>query len=161
MPALEFTEADLRANQQGELGETQRQHLTRLRQRALMVGATVFFGLVFLATLLLFFGQANANGILTLLGILLTMLNAVAMGMFARQWMRLNSDIQSAQVEAVTGTLERIVKPQGRVSNYVLRLEGRDFAVKKEAFKLFRHEVRYTFYCAPKSGSLLAAEPHH
>jgi hypothetical protein len=80
MPALEFTEADLRANQQGELGETQRQHLTRLRQRALMVGATVFFGLVFLATLLLFFGQANANGILTLLGILLTMLNAVGNG---------------------------------------------------------------------------------
>ena len=160
MPALEFTPADLHANQQGKLGETQRQRLVQLRQRALLVSMAVFFALVFLATLLLFFGQSNSNLILTLIGILLTMLNAIAMGMFARQWMRLNGDIQSDSVVQLTGELERVLRPQGRVSNYVLRLEGRDFAVKKEAFKLFRHEVTYTFYCAPASGSLLAAEPH-
>lgn len=159
MPLMGFTSQDLRANEAGELGATQRQRLARLRQRAIGIGGAVFCVFVLIATVFLYLGQANDSGILTALGILLTLLNAVALGMFARHWMRLNADLNDNRVQAVRGELERIVKPSGQLSNYILRLEGNDFEVTKEVFKLFRHEVTYTFYCAPRSGVLLAARP--
>jgi hypothetical protein len=38
-------------------------------------------------------------------------------------------------------------------------VDGNDFYVKKELFKLFHHEVSYHIYRTPHAKILLAAEP--
>lgn len=158
MIPLRFTPEDLAANQQGTLGPQQQQRLKRLRSRTLWIGGLVFFGLALTATILLFLGGRGA-GVLSLMGILLTMINALSVGLFGRQWMRFNADLSDEQVAALQGRLERVLVPNRRVNNYVLRIQDTDFFVTKEQFRLFRHEEPYRIYQAPYSGTLLAAEP--
>ena len=45
------------------------------------------------------------------------------------------------------------------VASMDVRVNGEDFHVNKDLFKLFRHEVPYRLYRAPHSRVLLAAEP--
>jgi hypothetical protein len=159
MQALGFTPEDLQANQQGVLGINQMEHLRGLQTRTLLLGFAVFMLFTLLATTFLFLGQQNHTVILTLMGIFSTILNALAAGLFGRQWMRLSADLRGGAVESLDGTMERVVRTEGRMSNFVLRIAGEQFAVKKDLFRLFRHEIRYRIYRAPHSGTLLGAEP--
>lgn len=159
MEPMEFDGDDLIANRNGNLGENQRYRLASLQNRAMAIGLAGFFGFALLATTFFYFGQANQNIILTLVGIFITFLNAIYVGMFARQWMRLNSDLRAGVVEKLSGQLERVVRADGQMNNFVLRMNGNSFYVKKELFRLFRHEVAYDLYRAPHSNILLAAEP--
>lgn len=158
MPLLLFDEADLDANRRGQLGEGQQQRLQRLQRRTLLIGVLGFWVFALVAAGLLTAGQAGTP-ILTVLGILTTMLNAIFIGIFGRQWMRLRADVQSGTVQTLSGTLERVIRANGRMNNFVLRIEDEDLYVQKELFKLFRHEVDYHVYRAPRSRVLLAAEP--
>jgi hypothetical protein len=160
MPLMGFDEEDLAQNRAGKLGENQREHLQSLQNRALLIGIAGFFAFAFLATTLLFFGQENDTLILGLLGIFMTILNAIFLGMFGRQWMRLRADLSDNAVDKIQGRMERVVRPDGRMNNFLLRVEGQEFYTRKDLFKLFRHEVDYTLYRAPHSRVLLAAEPH-
>jgi hypothetical protein len=159
MPLLNFTLDDLENNRSGKLSAAQQQHLKSLQTRLLMIGSGVFFALAFLATLFLFGGQSASSGILTLIGFLLTGLNAIVMGMFGRQWMRLNADLRGDSIDMIGGKLERILRPTGRINNYVLRVSQTDFAVNKDTFKAFQHEAPYRMYRTRHSRILLSAEP--
>jgi hypothetical protein len=79
--------------------------------------------------------------------------------MFGRTWMRLSADMRGGQVEIIAGPMERVIRPTSRVNNYVLRVEGVDFVVRKDLFKLFRHQQPYRLYRSPHARVLLAAEP--
>lgn len=160
MPIMQFDEEDLAQNRAGQLGDNQRQRLQNLQMRALLIGAGGFFGFALLATTFLFFGQENGSLILYLAGVFITILNAIFIGMFARQWMRLRADLSDNAIEVIQGQMERVVKPDSRMNNFMLRIQGQEFYVKKDLFKLFRHEVDYTLYRAPHSRVLLAAEPN-
>jgi hypothetical protein len=133
--------------------------LRGLQRRALLIGLAGFLVFAFSATTFLYFGQANSSLVLSLVGIFLTLLNALFVGMFGRQWMRLQSDLRAGSVEIIQGELERIVKAGGRANNFLLRVDDAEFYVKKETFNLFRHEEPYRFYRAAHSQVLLAAEP--
>jgi len=158
MQVMNFTDDDLQANQAGQLGDGQIDRLQRLQQRTLLTGGGAFFVLTLVATGFLFMGGQNESVIFTVIGISFTVINAITVGLFGRNWMRLSADIRSGTVQRIAGELERVVKP-GQVSQYVLRVEDFTFDVKKEVFKEFRHEINYAFYRVPHSGILLGAEP--
>lgn len=159
MPALQFSAADLDANRAGNIGDDQIARLAAAQQRTLLIGFGVFLVFTILATAMLFIGTLNGAMVFTFGGILFTILNAITLGMFGRQWMRLRVDLRQGQVEAITGKLERVVRAGRRINNFVLRITDEEFYVKKDTFNLVRQDVRYRFYRAPHSKILLAAEP--
>ncbi len=158
MQPLQFTKNDLKANRAGHLGENQRARLQGLQTRAILVGIAGFFGFALLATIFLFFGSENGYLIMSFIGIFLTLCNAIFVGMFARQYMRLRADLSDGEIDIISGEMERVVKADGRMNNFVLRVDGEEFHVKKDLFRLFRHEVPYKIYRTRHSGVLLAAE---
>ena len=160
MHPLQFTQDDLIANRQGQLGESQRSRLQDLQTRAILIGIGGFFGFALVATIFLFFGSENGFIIMTFIGIFITLCNAIFVGMFARQYMRLRADLRSGEIELLSGEMERVVKPDGRMNNFLLRINEEEFYVKKDLFRLFRHEAHYNLYRAKHSRVLLAAEPN-
>lgn len=159
MPILQFDKQDLQANQQGQMGHRQKERLQLAQWRSLMIGAALFFALTLLATMLLFFGTTHESLVMQLAGIFTTLINAIVVGLFGRQWLRLRIDLRSNQVETLSGDLERIVRANGRINNFILRIDGEDIFVKKDLFNLVRQDVHYTLYRAAHSHLLLAAEP--
>src|SRR5688572_16429231 len=99
MSRLRFTAEDVAANQEGSFSEAQEARLRQQQARLLWIGAAAFFGAVFLATLFLFIGQRNQTLVLTIIGVLLTMVNAIWVGSVARQWLRLSADLRENRVE--------------------------------------------------------------
>ncbi|HRF95615.1 MAG TPA: hypothetical protein PLZ51_10485, partial [Aggregatilineales bacterium] len=90
---LRFSEGDLVANRQGILSDAQYFALQTRKTRLMWIGVGVFIGLAFVATLFLFWGSKPDNsGILTIIGIGLTICNALAVGILFRQWLKLNAD---------------------------------------------------------------------
>lgn len=158
MTRLRFTAADLAANQAGELSEEQETRLQRSQTRLLSIGAVSFIGAVFLATLFLFLGQKNQTLVLTMIGVLLTLVNALWVGTVARQWLRLGADLRAQRVEVIDGILERVLRPTRYGQNYLVRLSGQEFAIDKDTFKAFVHEEPYRFYRTPHTHTLLSVE---
>ncbi len=158
--AIGFTDADLVANRAGELSQSQRIALQKRRGRALFLGLGAFFGLTMLATLFLFMGSKPDNSdILSIIGVGLTICNALVIGIFFRAWLRLNGDINAGRVLAVSGKLERVLKPLNRrVMNYMIRIGSVEIYVNKEVFIAFEHEASYTLYRTPYNRTLVSAE---
>jgi hypothetical protein len=157
MPLLQFTAEDLAANQQGRLSPVQQARLQAWQRRLVFMGSVAFISISFLATLFIFGGQTSANPLLSFCGVMLTVLNAITLGLLARQWLRLSADVRGGTVEILSGQLERVLRPTRNQQNYVLRIAQVEFAVNKETFKAFRHEVAYQFYRTPHAQILLSA----
>lgn len=159
MRVFDFSADDLAANREGHLSEMQQYTLKVRLRRSVALGIGVLLGLAFAATLCLFLGNRQASPILTITGIGITFCSAVVMGNFARGWMRLNSDIKNNKAQRHHGKLERVIKPvTRRVAVYLIRVDGAEFNVGKDAFKLFTHDAVYTLYRAPYSGQLMSVE---
>ncbi|MCS6835617.1 MAG: hypothetical protein NZ750_06340 [Anaerolineae bacterium] len=155
--ALKFSAEDVQANRQGKLSAAQRKRLNKQQRRAVQWGAAAFVVFVVLATFFLYVGQTQASGIATLTGMLITTLNALSLGLIGRHVMRLRAD-QQAGVLTLRGTLERVLKPDRRIGNYVLRLQNQEWIVTKEQFKLFAHEAAYALYVTQHTRQILSAE---
>jgi hypothetical protein len=158
MSRLRFTEDDVAANQAGILSDEQEARMRQQQSRLLSVGAATFIGAVLLATVFLFIGQRNQTIVLTIIGVLLTLVNALWVGSVARQWMRLNADLRENKVDVLDGKLERVLRPTRYGQNYLVRIAEQDFAVDKETFKAFQHEAPYRFYRTPHTRTLLSVE---
>lgn len=160
MRELRFTPDDLAANRNGQLSDMQQYRLRMRRRRSILVGVGILLVAVFLASGLIFVGSGEGGSpILTLLGIGVTICAAALVGVLARHWFRLSADIQSGQVEIYQGELERVIKPvTRRVLNYMIRVDGAEDFVSKEAFEVFEHQKPYAIYRTPHTGTLLAAE---
>lgn len=158
--AIGFSDVDLSANRDGKLSISQVAMLKRRRDRVMYIAIVAFFGLTILATLFLFIGsKPDGSVILTVIGIGLTICNALVVGIFFRAWLRMNADIQVGCVLAVTGKLERVLKPfNRRVMNYMIRIETVEMYVTKEMFKAFEHHAVYTLYWTPYNRILVSAE---
>lgn len=159
MGAMDFTQDDLDANRQGSLSSSQAENLKHTRQRNALIATAIFFVLVIVATSLLFFGQQNQSTILSVVGGLITVVNAVMVGMVGRSYLRTSADLRDGSVEVLQGQLERIVRPGRQQDNYVLQIDGERFFVTKEIFIHFRHEAAYRIYRTRWSKVLLSAEP--
>ena len=159
MTALGFSTDDLAANQQGALSEMQVYRLALRRRNAIALGVTLLFAAVLIATTLIFLGSQQDSGILTLLGIAVTLCSAALTGVFSRFWLRLSADLRRGEVMVTEGELVRVVKPvTRRVVNTLIRIDDVEVMVTKEAFDAFDHEHPYRLYRTPYTGILLSAE---
>ena len=160
MAAMGFTEADLRANRNGELSAAQMQRMNNLRRRHSLIAAAFFLALVIAATALIYAGQINDNRVPILMGITLILLNAVLVGMMARSYMRLDSDLRAGGVEVLSGEVQRVLRRGASGGDhYLLRLDGAELDVKRAVFLGFQHESPYRIYRSRHAGLLLSAEP--
>lgn len=159
MAAMNFTEADLQANRQGHLSQSQSDRLKRMRRRHVLMAAVLFLGLALAATALIFLGQQNRNVILSAAGGLLTVINAVLMGGMGRSYMRIDSDLRGGGVETLAGEVERTLRRGRQHDHYLLRIDGASLAVTQDIFLAFQHKAPYRIYRTRLSGALLSAEP--
>lgn len=159
MTQLNFTADDLAANRAGHLSPRQLQRLQRMRQRTALLGGGLVVVLIFVATGFLFLGQQGNSGILTLIGVGITMSNIVLMGIMLRNWLRLGEDLRKAQALTISGKAQRIIRATGRrVTNYVLRVGEVPIPMSRDALKVFEHEAEYCVYRTPYARVLLSAE---
>ena len=159
MDVMGFTATDLEANQQGNLSVAQADKLKKTRLRNTIIGGVLFFVFVIVATIMIFLGQQNERVILSLVGAVLTVTNAMMIGMIGRSYLRTSIDLRDGNVEMLEGELERIVRPGRQQDSYLLRIDGKSLYVTKDVFIQFRHETPYRLYRSRISGILLSAEP--
>jgi len=155
---LNFTNEDLKDNRQGKLSAEQADRIKSIRQRNVIIGAVVFSVLVIVATVFIFLGQQNQNTILSFVGGILTVVNAVLMGMMGRSYMRTSADLRDGGVQILEGKLERIVKRGRRGDNYMIRIDEASLYVTQEIFLQLQHKKPYRVYRTRLSGMLLSAE---
>ncbi|MCY3796380.1 MAG: hypothetical protein OXG84_01130 [Chloroflexi bacterium] len=157
--AMRFSTADLEANRQGLLSPAQIARIISLRQRKMLIAASLFLVLVLAATVLIYVGQLNRSAILFGAGAALTVINAIQVGRAGRDYMSVGGDLRRGRVEVLAGDVERVLR-RGRASDsYLLRINGAELTVTKEVFVGFRHEAPYRIYRASVSRNLLSAEP--
>jgi len=160
MQVLGFTPDDLEANRAGRMSAMQHYRLRLQRRRSIFLGALVLLVVTLIASLSIFAGsRQDGSAILTVIGIGVTICNAALMGVVVRHWLRLTMDIRDETVQMTSGALERVIKPvTRRVVNTLIRVDGMEIMVSKEAFGAFEHGSSYTLYRAPHTGRLLSAE---
>jgi hypothetical protein len=158
MRLLQFDAGDLANNRAGLLSERQRQRLRRTRSRAALVNGGVAFVIVIAAAALLFLAQRDNSLPALLVGIMLTVANALLIGLTAQSWLRIAGDLARDEVDTLVGKVERTVRVVGRSVQYLLRVEGKDIPVTKEVFNAVAEGQRWRFYRAKVSGTLLSAE---
>ncbi len=157
--ALSINEQDLAANRAGRLSEGQKRRLQRSWRRTLTILIAVVAGVGLVATLTLFFGQRNGSSILIGIGIVLTVINAVIVGIGAQSYLRTSGDLRAGSVAVVTGVVSHTVRVSGRTATYVLKLDGQEVIVPKPVFFAIEDGKRYRLYRAPSSKTLVGAEP--
>lgn len=160
MTALGFSEDDLLANREDRLSAAQEAQLRRGWRRTLLIGIGLLIAGIFGATLLLFLGQQNQSPVLTVMGLAVTVLNALVVGLGAQHAMRYNADVNSGKVERLSGPITHTVRVySGRAAAYVLKIDGQELNVAKPIFHAFVENGRYTLYRSAGSRTLLSAEP--
>lgn len=153
--ALKFTDDDLSNNRTGQLSEMQIYQLRVRRRQSILIGLglTVIFALV--ASLFLY----QTTPIRLVIGIGVTLCNALMLGVLGRYWMRLTADIRAEKADIISGQLERVVKPvTRRITNYMIRIGQVEVIVPKDTFKIFEHQANYHLYRTHYTGTLLSAE---
>jgi uncharacterized membrane protein YidH (DUF202 family) len=155
---LNFSAEDLAANRAGALSDAQKARLARGWRRTLwiIVALVVGFGLV--ATILLFLGQQNASPILSVIGVTITVINAVIVGLGAQNYLRTSSDLRGGRVATISGIVSHTIRVSGRTATYVLKVDGQDIIVPKPVFFAIEDAKPYRLYRAPASKTLLSAE---
>jgi len=157
MTALNFTEIDLNANRAGDISLAQAERLRRSWRRTLWVSLIILLLVLIGASLLIYLGQRQGNGIMTLIGIALTVLNAYIMGRLAQARYRLVADLRPPIV-VQDGQVERTLRIVGRGRLYVLKIDGRELLVTRPIFNAFEDKARYRLYRTPASKQILSAE---
>ena len=161
--ALNFTEADLSANRQGQLSIEQIKRLRRAQVRSALIGALVFLALVLASTALIYFGQAEYenNAVLLIAGLGLILLNALLVGYLGRGFMRLDSVLRSdgsPGVEALVGSVERVLQRGRQRDSYLIQVADQRLAVTKDIFMQFEHQRSYRIYRTRLTRIMLSAE---
>lgn len=159
MAALGYGAADLAENQAGRLSAAQRDQLQKSARRALMIGVLIVVGIGLAATLLLYVGRLNESIILNIVGIALTLVNAVILVTVVQNRLRIGGDLSAGTVTAVSGTLARTVRVQNRLVTYVLKVGDQEINVSRAVFSTFADGGRYRLYRTPVSKALVGAEP--
>ncbi|MCC6802480.1 MAG: hypothetical protein IT319_06325 [Anaerolineae bacterium] len=156
---LNFSAEDLAANRAGNLSNSQKARLARGWQRTvgIIVGLVVGFGL--LATILLFLGQRNESPILSIIGVIITVVNAVLVGLGAQSYLRTTSDLRGGRVAVLDGVVSHTIRVTGRAATYILKVDAQEIIVPKVVFFAFEESKPYRLYRAPASRTLLSAEP--
>jgi hypothetical protein len=160
MDALQFTTADLAANREGSMSAAQKMAFRNTWQRGLLIRIVILLITILTATTFLFVGQQQASPAFTLLGITMTIFNAVIVGQAAQAYLRYSGDTGRQKVILQEGTAQRILRinHRARTSAYFIRLGEHEIRVTKPVFNAFVEGGRYRLYRAPVSKIVLSAE---
>lgn len=155
---LRFDDDDLATNRAGMLSRAQVERLARERRRALLVSGGALAAIALAAAALLFIAQQGGSWVVLLIGIALTVINALIMARAVQSWLRMENDLRRGEVEVIEGTARRTVRIFGRLPVFVIALDDREVVVTKDVFNAITEGGRYRFYRAQSSGALLTAE---
>lgn len=156
--ALGFTETELAANRAGHLTDTQKERLSKMWRRTLNILIAVVIGVGLIATIFLYLAQENNSLILYVIGIGLTVLNAVIMGIGASSYLRVSRDIRNGRAAVLEGTLRHTIRLSGRTRTYILDIGSERIVVPRATFNAFEEGIGYRLYRAPATRMLLTAE---
>jgi hypothetical protein len=160
--ALAFTPADLLANRAGTLGDGQRARLQKAERRAWMIVIALGVGIAVSAATLLYAGSVNESPPLNLVGVSLTVVNAVVLAVGVGMRLRARDDLATGGVETLTGTVRRVVRVQRRIVTYIVAIETKTgearFNVPRDVFNAFAEGARYRLYHTARARTLIAAE---
>jgi len=156
---LNFSAEDLDANRAGRLSEAQTQRLTRNWRRTLwiVIGLVILLGLA--ATTILFVAQRNGSSVLSIIGVLVTVINAAIVGLGAQSYLRTSNDLKGGRVSEISGVVSHTIRVSGRVATYILKVGDQNVVVSRMVFFAVEDGKPYRFYRAPSSKTLLSAEP--
>jgi hypothetical protein len=159
MELLRFSEEDLATNRAGMLSEAQVERLRGARRRALLVSVGALVVIALVASGLLFIAEQGGSWVGVLVGIALTLVNALIMARAVQSWLRTEDDLRRGAVKQIEGNVKRTVRVFGRLPVYMLTINGREVVVTKEVFNAVKDGGYYRFYRARRTGTLLTAEP--
>ena len=154
MEALDFTEADLEANQAGVLSPNQRARLSadarKARQWVIAAGVV--------ATIFIITTVMAVNPIGQLLNGLTAAIAALICLMFVRRFVPLSRAARGG-VEQVEGRAQLDTDSKEEMSNaYYLLIDEAKFKLKKRQFLTFKSDDPSRVYYAPKVKRILSAE---
>jgi len=155
--ALNFTAIDLNANRTGDISLAQADRLRRTWRRLLITSLIALGVIVLTAALFLYAGQRTPSAILLLIGIALTVGNALLMGRLVQAYFRLRGDL-CPPIVVQEGTITRTLRVAGRGRAYLIAIDGQPLYVTKPVFNAFADSTRYRLYRAPASKIILSAE---
>jgi hypothetical protein len=158
MEVLQFGEDDLATNRAGMLSAAQVERLRAARRRALLLSASALIVIALVASGLLFIAEQGGSWVGVLVGIALTLVNAVIMARAVQSWLRTEEDLRRGEVEKIEGSIARTVRVFGRLSLYLLTVNGHEVVVTKEVFNVVKDGGYYRLYRAQRTGTLLTAE---
>ncbi len=160
---LGFTHPDLLANHTGRMTDAQRVGLRQgsprlVREDVLMAGG---FGVFFLIGLI---AILPGGALVPCVGgtVILGLLTALAAGLAVRKWLAIRSDANGGTVMALEGPARHravggMVGRYGAV--YHLVIQETRFELPKDTLSIFREDVTYRIYYAPRSKIILSAAP--
>ncbi|MBL8133390.1 MAG: hypothetical protein JNL42_16135 [Anaerolineae bacterium] len=156
--ALGFSDHDLNANRRGKMSETQANHLRRLQRRSLIGTAAgmVFNGLA--AAVFLYLGASTDSPVLTVIGMGLTVVNAVIVGVGGANFMRAQHDLRAGEVAALEGTLRHTIRVSRGNRAYMIDVAGERLIIPQDVFTAFDEGSAYRLYRSPATRILLSAE---
>ena len=170
--SLNFTPADLQANQQGFISFEQKRRLKRLR----LLGGTTWIsgiwlvinvanlclmGFMLLAGLA---GELDDEMIVTFifLGVILIPFSGamvyITAKIFKEYWHDMTSDIVNAEVTQARGIVKYEAVPSGKITNYFINIGDEQFPVSKPLQEQFSDNTAYNIFFAPESRILLSAK---
>ena len=154
MAALNFTEADLEANQAGALSARQVAALEQRRNWSFMgmIASIVVTALVFLIASVM---QPGDDAIVV--AILSTIPIAFAIWLAYTAY-RYGKDVAERHSAAVEGRVELDIGGGQNSTNLAIKLENKKFRVNKRQFLTFKSGDPYRIYYAPRSKRVLSAE---
>ena len=153
-----FSAEDLAANRAGALSEAQKARIERGWRRIFWIILALVVGCGLAATILLFLAQQNHSPILSVIGIAITIINAVIVGLGAQSYLRTSGDLRGGRVATINGVVSHTIRVSGRVATYILKVDGQEIVVPKAVFFAVAEGKPYRLYRAPASKTLLAAE---
>lgn len=159
--ALNFTDDDLEANRAGQLSERQLYRIQSGWRRLLIIGVLALIGIGFVATVLIFLGNQHESPILTVLGLALTLVNALVMGTGVQMRIRMNRDLRQVEESGLLiteGKVKHTLQVIRRSSFYWLEVKDERINVSKTTFFAVEENARYRLYRLPFSKTLLSAE---
>ncbi|MCK6577441.1 MAG: hypothetical protein L6Q98_04975 [Anaerolineae bacterium] len=156
--ALGFSEQDLDANHGGRLSEAQMNRLRRLQRRSLIgiAAGMVFNGLA--AAVFIYLGASSESPVLTVIGMGLTVVNAMIVGVGGATFMRAQHDLRAGEVAALEGKLIHTIRVNRRKRTYMIDIAGERLVIPREVFTAFDEGSAYRLYRSPATRILLSAE---
>ena len=154
MAALDFTEADLEANQAGELSARQ---IKALEKRRGLMFMGVFASIVVMALFFLLASvmQPSDDAFVFYFFAVFPALLAIYL---AYNVYRSSSDTRERRSAVVEGRVALDVSGGQNSANFAIKLENKKFRLNKRQFLTFKNGDPYRVYYAPRSKRILSAE---